>query len=314
MLRALWSGVITLGLVNVPVRAYKATRPHDLKSNQLHATDHGRVTIRRLCAECGDELEWGDLVNGYPAGGDQYVVVTAEDRAQLAPGLEKGFRLERFCDAAALDPQLIESTYLLAPDKGGTNSYALLLAAMRDTAVIGIGRMLMRDRTYLAAVRPCGEALALSTLHYADEILRPADLEPLRDFAPTLDADHLAAARQLIALHSGPFEHEAYRDDHHDRLQAFIEERAAAAVVVAPRAKGEGRGAKGQSAGDLMAALEASIAAAAPPAPSRRRKRGPQPVQSAPVVQAKPLRQRLATAPHQGELVAAGAHAGEMDA
>ncbi|MFN0094152.1 MAG: Ku protein [Dehalococcoidia bacterium] len=257
MPRAMWSGSISFGLVNVPVKMFTAARSKDVHFNQLHAPDRSRIQMKRFCAAEQTEIEFGEIVKGYEVGPDEYVVVTEEEMAALAPTVTSGIEIEEFVDLAEIDPVFFEHSYYLVPDKAGQKAYALLMGAMKEAGRIALGRVVLRQKQYLVALRPAGRALAMSTLYFPDEVVSQDELDGLPGEDLRATDRELAMAQQLISALSTEFEPEKYKDEYRDALLAMIDEKAQGVIVeLAPRA------APAAKVTDLMAALEASIAAA----------------------------------------------------
>ena len=253
----MWSGAISFGLVNVPVKMFTAAKSKDVHFNQLHGADRSRVQMKRFCSDEQVEIEYSELVRGYEVGPDEYVVVTDDELAALAPTVTSGIEIEEFVDLAEIDPVFFEHSYYLVPEKAGTKAYALLMGAMRDSGRIALGRVVLRQKQYLVAIRPAGRALAMSTLFFPDEVVSQDELDGLPGDDIKATDRELAMAQQLIAALSTEFEPEKYRDDYREALLAMIDEKAQGVIIeftpkAAPSAK----------VTDLMAALEASIAAA----------------------------------------------------
>lgn len=258
MPRAMWSGAISFGLVNVPIKMFTAARSQDVRFNQLHAPDMARIRLKKFCSEEDVEVPPEEIVRGYEVSRDTYVVVTDEELEALAPRVTSGIEIEEFVDLAEIDPVFFENSYYLVPDKGGAKAYALLRAAMRDAGKVALGRVVLRNRQYLVALRPAGRALAMSTLYYPDEVVDQADLDGLPGDDVEATDRELAMAEQLISALSAEFDPSKYHDEYREQLLALIDEKASGATVVTlPE-----RAAPTNNVTDLMAALEASIAAA----------------------------------------------------
>lgn len=256
MPRAMWTGAISFGLVNVPVKMFSAARSKDIGFNQLHSTDGSRVQMKRFCAEEGVEIPFGEIAKGYEVSPDRYVMISPEELDALAPAVTEGIEIEEFIDLAEIDPVYYESSYYLAPDKGGSRAYSLLLTAMRDANKVAIGRVVLRSKQYVVALRPAERALCMSTLYYADEVVDQDSLDGLPEDV-TFDKKELAMAQQLIGALSEKFDPAAFHDEYRAKVEELIERKAAGEeVVLQPRAEAAPR------VVDLMAALEASIAAA----------------------------------------------------
>jgi DNA end-binding protein Ku len=275
--RAIWSGALSFGLVNVPVKLYSATRSRDVRFNQLHAADGGRIRQKRVCSVDGEEVGLEDLVKGYEISPDRYVTISQAELDAIAPTASRLIEIEEFVDLAEIDPLFYENAYYLVPDKGAAKAYGLLLRAMHEESKVAIGRVVLRSKEYLTAIRPLGEALTMATMRFADEIVPRDSLEGLPGEDAVAAERELGMARQLVQSLSAPFEPDKYQDTYRDRLLAMIEQKAEGQEIVLPAEE-----APAPRAVDLMAALEASLAAAkarkagadapAPAKPARTRK------------------------------------------
>lgn len=255
MPRAIWSGAISFGLVNVPVKLVAAVQPKDVRFNQLEATTGQRVRQKRVSSVTGEEVPYDQIVKGFEIAPDQYVVITPEELAALNPKATRSIDIEDFVELSQIDPIYYEHAYYLVPETAGRKAYALLRETMRRTGKVGIGRVVLRTKQYLAVIRPRDEALVLETLYYADEVVDEATLELPRDVE--LSDRELDIARQLVESLATDFEPERYHDTYREEVLALIEAKAAGQQVVtqAPAAEEEGE------VVDLMAALEKSLAA-----------------------------------------------------
>src|SRR6266568_2070041 len=222
MPRAIWSGAISFGLVNVPVKLFSAVSPKDVRFNQLEEGTGARIRQKRVSAETGEEVPYEKIVKGFEISPDRYVIITPEE-------------LE------GLDPK----------------AYSLLLQAMKESNKVAIARLVLRTKQYLAAIRPMGDVLCLETLLFADEVVPAESLEGLPGPDSEVSERELKMARQLIESLSTDFEPEKYRDEYRERVLALIEQKAEGQEIVAQPAAEEPA-----KVVDLMAALEASLAAA----------------------------------------------------
>lgn len=256
MARSMWAGSISFGLVNIPVKMFSAARSKDVGFNQLHQSDGSRIQMRRFCAEEGKEIPASEIVKGYEAAPGRYVVVTADELDALAPAVTKGIDIQEFVDLADIDPVYFESSYYLAPDKGGAKAYALLRMAMKEASKVALGRIVLRSRQYVVAIRPAGDALAMETLYFPDEVIPQTELD-LPENAQAFDKREMAMAQQLIGALTEPFDPAKYRDEYREQLLDLIERKAAGETVESTPAP-----TAAPKVVDLMAALEASIAAA----------------------------------------------------
>jgi DNA end-binding protein Ku len=257
MARAIWSGAISFGLVNVPVKLFSATSPKTVRFHQLSGKTGARIKQKRVDSTTGDEVAYEDIVKGYELSPDRYVLIDPDELDSLDPKTTRTIDIEDFVDLKDIDPIYYDHSYYLAPSAGGAKAYRLLLDAMRESGKVGIGRVVLRSKQQLCALRPAGDALALSTMLFGDEVLSPDRLDELDSIedAPASDRE-LAMARQLIDTLSSDFDPTKYRDEYRDRVLALIERKAAGEeIAVQPQAE------EAAPAPDLMAALEASLAA-----------------------------------------------------
>ena len=257
MPRAIWSGAISFGLVNVPVKLYTAVSPKDVRFNQLEEGTGARIRQKRVSAETGEEVPYERIVKGYEISPDRYVVVTPEELEALDPKATRSIEIQDFVDLDQIDPVHYERPYYLVPERGAAKAYALLLQAMKDSNKVAIARMVLRTKQYLAAIRPMGDVLCLETLLYHDEVVPTEDLEGLPDSEVEISERELKMARQLIESLSTDFEPEKYHDEYRERVLDLIERKAEGQEIVTQPAAEEPT-----QAVDLMAALEASLAAA----------------------------------------------------
>jgi DNA end-binding protein Ku len=257
MPRAIWSGSISFGLVNIPVKLYSAVSRKTVHFNQLDSRTGSRVKQRRVDAETGEEVPYDQIVKGYELASGAYVTVTDDELAALDPKAVRTIDIEEFVDLSSIDPMFYDAAYYLVPDKS-SKPYALLARAMEEEGKVGIANFVMRTKQYLAAVRPQDGRLVLSTMVYADEVNDPASIPDLADIGDIEVSDReLTMATQLIESLSADFEPERFHDTYRESVLDLIEQKASGAeVVVAPAA------AEPERVVDLMAALEASVAAA----------------------------------------------------
>ncbi len=259
MPRAIWSGAISFGLVNVPVKLYSATSPKSVRFHQLSAKTGARIKQKRVDASTGEEVAFEDLVKGYELAPDRYVVIEPEELDALDPKTTHTIDIEEFVDLGEIDPIYYDSSYFIAPSAGGTKPYRLLLEAMRESGRVGIGRVVLRSKQQLCALRPTGDVLMLSTMLFGDEVNSPDRLDELDAIRETETSPReLQMAEQLIESLSGEFDPGHYRDDYRDQVLSLIERKAAGEEITPAPAAAQAPSA----APDLMAALEASLAAA----------------------------------------------------
>jgi DNA end-binding protein Ku len=257
MARAIWSGSISFGLVNIPVKLYSAVSRKSVHFNQLDASTGSRVKQKRVSAETGEEVPWEQIVKGYELPGGSYVVITEEELAALDPKAVRTIEIQEFVEQADIDPIFYDAAYYLAPD-AAAKPYALLARAMEEEGKVGIAKFVLRTKQYLAAVRPQDGRLLLSTMVYADEINDPAEVPELVELAEVdVSTKELAMARQLIETLAADFEPERFHDTYRQAVLELVDRKAEGEDVVVPAA-----GEEPVKVVDLMAALEASVAAA----------------------------------------------------
>jgi DNA end-binding protein Ku len=257
MPRAIWSGAISFGLVNVPVKLFSAVSPKDVRFNQLEEGTGARIRQKRVSAETGEEVPYEKIVKGFEISPDRYVIIAPEELEALDPKATRSIDIEDFVDLDQIDPVHYERPYYLVPEKGASKAYSLLLQAMKDSNKVAVARLVLRTKQYLAAIRPMGDVLCLETLLFADEVVPVESLDGLPGPDSEVSERELKMARQLIESLSTEFEPEKYRDEYRERVLALIEQKAEGQEIVAQVPVEEPT-----KVVDLMAALEASLAAA----------------------------------------------------
>lgn len=258
MPRAIWSGSISFGLVTIPVKLYSAVSNKDVRFNQIDESNGARIKQKRVNAETGEEVPYERIVKGYELGDGRYVTINDDELASLDPVASRTIDLQEFVDQSDIDPVYYESPYYLAPDPVAKKAYVLLTQAMEEAGKVGIATFVMRTKKHLAALRPKDGRLVLSTMLYADEVNAAEDAIPESDVSGVSVSDaELAMANALIDSLAADFAPEKYRDDYRDAVLSLVERKAAGEEIVsAPEAPAAER------VVDLMAALEASVAAA----------------------------------------------------
>jgi len=257
MARATWSGFLSFGLVSVPVGLFAATADQTIHFNQLHEGTSNRVRYKKTDEETGDELTTEEIVNGFPVGGGEYIVVTPEEMKGAAPGKSDLIEIQDFVDLSDIDPIFYRQTYYLAPKgKGADRAYTLLLQAMRETGKVGIATLVLRDKEHLVAVRPGEKVLILETMFFEDEILNPQEELDTLPEADHADTRELKVAKQLVVSLSDKWTPTRYKNTYRQRVEELVEKkRAGHAVVFSDDVEGPT-----SNVIDLMSALKASIA------------------------------------------------------
>ena len=227
MARPIWTGTLSFGLLNVPVSLMSGERRTDLHFRMLDSRDRKPVRYERVNAETGEEVPWKEIVKAYEYDKGSYVVLEESDIKAAAPESHETVEVETFIDAADIDPRYYEKPYVLVPAKKAEKGYVLLRETLRNSKRVGIARVVIRTREYLAAVLPQGDALVLMLLRYPQELVDPADypLPAGKASDYRLSPKELQMAEQLIDSMSGKWVPDDYKDEFRDRLQAIIRKR-----------------------------------------------------------------------------------------
>jgi DNA end-binding protein Ku len=258
MARAIWSGTISFGLVSVPVKAYAAVRDHSVHFNQLEKGTGSRIRYKKVSDKTDKEVTGDDIESAYEVSDGKYVVVDPGELDALRPRTTRTIDIVDFVDLDQIDPIYYERTYWLAPDgEAAVRPYRLLLAAMESEGKAGIGSVVMRNKQYLAAIRPLDGALAMSTMRFADEVVPQSDVDALPGKGAKPDPKELKLASQIIGSLATDWDPKRYHDTYTEELKSLIDAKAKGKkVVVEEEAPAEAK------VIDLMQALEASLAAA----------------------------------------------------
>jgi DNA end-binding protein Ku len=259
MPRAIWTGTISFGLLNVPVKLYSAVSSKAIRFRELRGKDGSLVRHKRVAEADDEEVAYEDLVKGYEITPDQYVVLSREELEQLDPKRSKTIEIEDFVDLDQIDPIYFNQPYYLGPAPGAERAYALLAEAMGEQRKVAIARFVLRNRESLAAIRAGDGILTLATMRFADEVVPAGQLEGLLGEEPETPPrkQEVEMAKQLIASLSKDFDPGSYEDEYRAELLAMIERKAAGEDVLATKPEAP----KATKAPDLMAALEDSLAA-----------------------------------------------------
>jgi DNA end-binding protein Ku len=259
MPRPIWSGSISFGLVNVPVKLFSAVNRKTVHFNQIDSRTGSRIKYNKVSAADGSEVPGEAIVKGYELPSGQYVLIDDAELGSLDPEASRTIDIEEFVELDQIDPIFYDNAYYVAPDKATIKPYALLAQAMEETGKIGVARFVMRSKQYLCAVRPKDGKLLLSTMVYADEVNDPAEISEFEAVEATdVSAKELTMAKQLIESLATDFEAEQFEDTYRNKVLDLIERKAAGetGLVEVPEIE------RGDKVVDLMAALEASVAAA----------------------------------------------------
>jgi DNA end-binding protein Ku len=258
MPRAIWSGSISFGLLNVPVKLYSAVSKQTIRFKELREGDGARIRHKRVAESDGKEVPYEKIVKGYEFAPDQYVTLTRDELSELNPKRTRSIEIQDFVDLDDIDPIYFEQPYYLGPDKGAEKAYALLVEAMNKAHKVAIARFVLRNKEHLAAIRPMGDVLTMATMRFHDEVTPTDELDEVFEEKPKRpEKRELEMANQLIESLSTDFKPDKYRDEYREELLNLLERKAEGKEIVsAPSEEPEPT-----KAPDLMAALEESLAA-----------------------------------------------------
>ena len=259
MARAIWSGSISFGLLNVPVKLYSAVARRGISLREIRESDSARIRHRRVAEGTDEEVPYENIIKAFEITPDRYVPISKDELASLDPKKTRAIEVQDFVEIAEIDPIYFDSPYYLGPAAGAERAYSLLAEALEKSGKVAIARFVFRNKEHLAAIRPGDGVLTLTTMRFADEVVPPGELEDvLPAEKPKVPKREIEMAEQLIDSLTTNFDPSAYRDEYREELLAMIERKAAGEEVVAAP---EGEEREATKAPDLMAALEESIAA-----------------------------------------------------
>lgn len=253
MARAVWRGTISFGMVSIPVRLYTATESQDIHFRQLHREDNSPIKLVKRCASDGQDLENDDIVKGYEYTKGQYVLVEESDLEQLPVPSKQTIELSSFVPGEEIDPIYYEKSYFVEPEEVATKPYALLAKVLRERDKVAIGKLAMRQKERLCALRPRDGMIQLETLYYADEVRKPEFDAPETEVK---DAE-LKVADSLVELLADDFKPAEYKDEYREAVLELIRAKLEGEEFVAAPEPEEAK-----PSVDLMAALKASVEAA----------------------------------------------------
>src|SRR3954454_3725342 len=258
MARAIWSGTISFGLLNVPVRLFSAVARRNIALREIRDSDNSRIKHKRVAEGTDEEVPYENIIKAYELTPGQYVPLSKDEMSALAPEKTRAIDVQDFVDIEEIDPMYFDSPYYLGPAEGAEKAYSLLAAAMESSGKAAISRFVFRNKEHLAAIRASEGVLTLTTMLFHDEVVPPSDLDDaLPDKKPKVAKREQQMAEQLIDSLSTEFNPGDYKDEYREQLLTLIEQKAEGKEIVAPEAEAP----KATKAPDLMAALEESIAA-----------------------------------------------------
>ena len=222
LMRAIWSGAIGFGLVNIPVKLFSAVQQSELDLDMLDKKDHSNIKFKRVNASTGREVAWENIVKGYKID-DQYVVLTDEDFERASPEKNKIIEIAEFTDEKEIDSIYYETPYFLQPEKNGAKAYALLFEALQKTGKVGLGTFVLRNRESLVVIRPYQDIILLNKIRFQEELRDPAEIKvPKASNKPA----EMKMATQLISQLTQEFDIARYKDSYSAKLMKVIKEKA----------------------------------------------------------------------------------------
>ena len=225
-MRAIWKGTISFGLVNIPIVLYPATRKEELRFRLLRRSDLSPINYKRVADKDGKEVPWDDIVKGYEYEKGKYVVLKDEDFQRVDLEATQTVDIQDFVDQEEIDPVFFYKPYYLEPQKGGDKAYALLRDALEESKKVGIAKVVIKTRQYLAGVKPEDGALVLELMHFADELVETDKLHVPKKTESS--KKELNMAKALIDSMSSKWNPGKYRDDYREALMEMIKEKVEA--------------------------------------------------------------------------------------
>ncbi|MDQ3963391.1 MAG: Ku protein [Actinomycetota bacterium] len=252
-MRPLWKGAITFGLISIPVRLYSAVSEKSLKFHLLHEADGGRIKYQRVCAKCGKEVTWDDIVKGFEYSKDHYVQFSDDELDAMDVDSIRAIDVVTFVPLEEIDPIYFNKTYYVAPEAAGLKAYRLLADALEAEGQVGVAKVALRDKEHLATVRLKDDVFVLETMHWPDEIREP-EFEELNKRVKVQDSE-VKMARQLIQQLSDNFKPDMFQDEYRTKLEELVAKKVEGEeITVAPAPEEEPT-----KVVDLMEALKASV-------------------------------------------------------
>jgi DNA end-binding protein Ku len=259
MARAIWSGSISFGLLNVPVKLYSAVARRGISLREIRESDGARIRHRRVAEGTDEEVPYEKIQKAFEITSGNYVPISKDEMAALAPKKSRAVEVQDFVDLDEIDPIYFDSPYYLGPAEGAEKAYSLLASAMEASGKVAIARFVFRNKEHLAALRAEDGILTLTTMRFADEVVPPQEAldDVLPAEKPKVAKKEIEMAEKLIDSLTSDFDPSAYRDEYREELMSLIERKAEGKEIVTPEAAEP----EATRAPDLMAALEESIAA-----------------------------------------------------
>jgi len=220
---SIWTGALSFGLVNIPVSLASAVRAAEKTSfRMLHKEDLTPIKYERVCPRDEEVVPWNEIVKGYEYSKGKYVVVTSEELAKVKTPSSKAVEMMDFVKSDEIDSRYFDTPYYLVPQKGGEKAYALLREALQRTDMVGIGKLTLRQKEHLVAVRPVGDALVLELMRFENELVEPEELRFPDTGQQNVRPQELEMAEQLIGNLAEPFDPSKYHDEYEEKLKALL--------------------------------------------------------------------------------------------
>lgn len=248
--RPIWTGMISIGLVNVPVKLYSMIQSQGFSFRLLHKEDGQPLKYERVCVKDEKVVSWDDVVKGYEVRKNEFIVIEKEELDSIRPESDERIRIDKFIDYLSIDPVYFEKSYILVPDKSD-DAYSLLLTSFQSLGKAGVGKVTLRTKEYPSLIHAYKDALVLTTLRYAYEVVDPHDVEELKGLKEPKKSE-LSMALKIIENLSGEFDISEYRDTYLERVEKLIQKKMKGETVRAEAPKKE-------EVKELMVALEETI-------------------------------------------------------
>ncbi len=223
-MRAIWKGAISFGLVNIPIALYPATRREELKFQMLRASDLSPINYKRVAEVDGKEVPWEEIVKGYEFEKGKFIVLKDEDFSRVDIEAARTVNITDFVQLKEVDPMFFSKPYYMAPEKGGEKAYTLLREALEASGKLGIAKVVIKTREYLAAVKPERRGLVLELMHFADELVEPSESQ-IPEKSREVGKKELEMAKALIEGMTSKWDPAKYKDDYREALLKLIDEK-----------------------------------------------------------------------------------------
>lgn len=255
-MRSIWKGSISFGLVNIPIALYAATRREELKFRMLRGSDLSPINFKRVAEADGKEVPWEQIVKGYEYEKGKFVVLKEDDFKRVDVEATQNVDIIDFVEVSEINPMYFNKPYYMEPTKGGAKAYALLRDALSETGKVGIAKVVIKTREYLAAVKPNGNGLVLELMHFADELVAPDSLNLPK--GGTANKNEIEMAKSLISKMTDKWDPEKYKDEYRTALMDLIQKKVDAGDKTLPAVKKTSRA--GTNVIDLVDVLKQSLA------------------------------------------------------